>query len=99
MTRALQDTLVVDPFYIEMPLFFDMKFQELIAAKDPHAWPEFERGLITEEELYERFFKDRRPINGPALMQRMVSITQCFLVCRNNEIFGHKYPVGAQQTL
>lgn len=67
-----------DPFYTEMPLFFDMKFQDLLNEKDPHAWPDFERGSISEEQLYERFFKDRRPINGSALLNHMVSQCQNF---------------------
>ena len=61
-----------DPFYSEMPEFFGMKLPELLKLKDPTAWPDFERGEISEEELYQNFFKDRRPVNGPALLHQMV---------------------------
>lgn len=51
-----------------------MKLPELLKLKDPTAWPDFERGEITEEELYKNFFKDRREVNGPALLHQMVSL-------------------------
>ena len=68
----LQDTLVWDPFYTEMPEFFDMKLPDLLKQKHPSAWPEFERGEIDEDELYRKFFKDGRNINGAGLMRQMV---------------------------
>lgn len=37
-----------------------MTFDELIQSKHPTAWIEFEKGLITEEELTGKFFKDAR---------------------------------------
>lgn len=68
----MQDTLIWDPFYTEMPIFFDMKFQDLLSQKDSKAWPQFEKGEISEEELFQSFFKDQRPVNGPALVNHMV---------------------------
>ena len=68
----MQDTIVWDPFYTELPQFFDMDFKEVLKEKDPLAWPEFEKGMIAEEELYERFFRDRRSIDGLGLAQHMV---------------------------
>ena len=65
-----------DPFYTEMPEFFGMKLPELLKLKDPTAWPDFEKGEISEEELYQNFFKDRREVNGPALLHQMVN-TNC----------------------
>lgn len=62
-----------DPFYTEMPEYFGMKLPELLKLKDPHAWPDFERGEISEEELYTNFFKDRRDVNGPGLLHQMVN--------------------------
>lgn len=71
---AAQDTLIWDPFYTEVPHFFDMKFQDLLAAKDAQAWPRFERGEISEEELIRDFFKDRRPVNGSGLINHMARL-------------------------
>jgi hypothetical protein len=63
----------VDPFYKTMPAFFDMTFKELLDAKTPDAWPDFERGLISEEMLIETFFKDRRQIDGKGLKRAMAN--------------------------
>lgn len=62
-----------DPFYTEMPEFFNMKLPELLKLKDPTAWPDFEKGQISEEELYRNFFKDRREVNGSGLLHQMVN--------------------------
>ena len=75
----MQDTLVWDPFYTEMPEFFDMKLPDLLKQKHPSAWPEFERGEIDEDELYRKFFKDERPINGAGLIRQMVRLA--YLQC------------------
>lgn len=53
-------TLVHDPFFIEMPSFFDMTFDAMLAAKDPHSWVEFELDERSEEDFLECFFADRR---------------------------------------
>jgi FMN hydrolase / 5-amino-6-(5-phospho-D-ribitylamino)uracil phosphatase len=63
----VMDTLVRDPFYLEMPAFFGLTLDELLAQKDPRAWVDFETGAIDEETFYGRFFTDRRPIDGPGL--------------------------------
>ncbi len=60
-------TLVYDPFYAEVPAFFDMTLDELIAVKDPTAWLEFERGELDEATFLARFFADGRPFDGPGL--------------------------------
>ncbi|PNX96404.1 phosphoglycolate phosphatase [Trifolium pratense] len=54
------DTIVRDPFYKDIPAFFQMAFNELIECKHPTAWIEFEKGLIDEVELARIFFKDGR---------------------------------------
>ena len=56
-------TLVHDPFFVEMPSFFDMTFERMFAAKDPHAWVEFELDQRSEKEFLESFFADRRPFD------------------------------------
>jgi len=53
-------TLVHDPFFEEMPEFFQLSFEELLAVKHPSAWVEFERGERSEEDFLARFFADGR---------------------------------------
>ena len=64
-------TLVHDPFYVEIPAFFGMSLPELIEAKHPSAWVEFELDAIDEATLLERFFADGRPVDGEGLTQAM----------------------------
>ncbi|KAK6232495.1 hypothetical protein SCA6_002568 [Theobroma cacao] len=59
----IMDTIVRDPFYHDIPAFFRMSFKELIECKHPTAWIEFENGVINEEELAGKFFKDGRPFD------------------------------------
>eukprot|EP00775_Hariotina_reticulata_P005353 gene5353-5589_t len=68
----VMDTLVVDPFFVHMPNFFNMSFKELLAAKHPTAWVEFENDCITEDELFVKFFADGRQFDGAALVNHMV---------------------------
>lgn len=53
-------TLVHDPFFSEMPEFFGMSFDSMLAAKHPSAWVEFEVDRRTESEFLDDFFADRR---------------------------------------
>jgi HAD superfamily hydrolase (TIGR01509 family) len=53
-------TLVHDPFFAEMPGFFALTFDELLEAKHPSAWVDFELGRISEEEFLDQFFADGR---------------------------------------
>lgn len=53
-------TLVHDPFFDEMPRFFGMSFDAMLAAKHPTAWVEFEVGRRSESEFLDDFFADRR---------------------------------------
>ena len=64
-------TLVHDPFFIEVPEFFGMRLDELIAVKHPTSWLRFEQGRIDEEEMLRDFFADRRPCDGPGLKAAM----------------------------
>lgn len=61
-----------DPFYSKMGDFFGLTFKELLAAKHPTAWLEFERGEISEDAFYEKFFADGRPCDGHGLKAHMV---------------------------
>jgi len=56
----VMDTLVRDPFREDMPRFFGMSLAEMIAAKHPHAWVEFELGHRAEAEFLASFFADGR---------------------------------------
>jgi len=53
-------TLVHDPFFEEMPEFFGLSFEELLAVKHPSAWVEFERGELSEKDFLASFFADGR---------------------------------------
>lgn len=43
----VMDTVVYDPFFYEMPKFFDMTFQELLRDKHPTAWVGKQATLMT----------------------------------------------------
>lgn len=70
-TPAPQDTVVVDPFYKHMAPFFGLTFQELLDAKHPTAWLEFERGQVDEAQFAAMFFKDGRHVDAPVLRAAM----------------------------
>ncbi|XP_019104422.1 flavin mononucleotide hydrolase 1, chloroplatic [Beta vulgaris subsp. vulgaris] len=59
----VMDTIVRDPFYQDIPAFFGMSMKELMECKHPTAWSEFEKGLINEDELATKFFKDGRHLD------------------------------------
>ncbi|KAK4353593.1 hypothetical protein RND71_025787 [Anisodus tanguticus] len=63
----VMDTIVLDPFYHNVPAFFRMPMKELLECKHPTAWIEFEKGLITEDELTRKFFKDGRSFDMEGL--------------------------------
>ena len=67
------DTLVYDPFYEHMPAFFDMSFQELMEAKHPTAWLEFEKGAIDEPQFAASFFSDGRAVDMAGLKAHMAA--------------------------
>ena len=75
MSRALlldvMGTLVHDPFYEEMPRFFGMSLAELIEAKHPSAWIEFEHGRWTQEQFLASFFADGRAFDHAGFMTTM----------------------------
>jgi len=59
-------TLVHDPFFEDMPSFFGMSFDEMMAAKHPSAWVEFELGRIGDDEFLPTFFADGRAYDHEA---------------------------------
>jgi len=60
-------TLVHDPFYVEVPRALKMSLDEVLKAKHPTAWVEFEFDDLTEAEFLERFFADGRRYDQEAL--------------------------------
>lgn len=68
----VMDTLVRDPFR-DLPEHFGLPFDELLALKDPDAWPAFERGELDEGEYARRFFRDGRPVDGAGLRAFMAA--------------------------
>jgi HAD superfamily hydrolase (TIGR01509 family) len=59
----VMDTLVHDPFYVEMPAFFGLTFEDWLRAKNPSVWVPFERGELDERELLRALFADARPFD------------------------------------
>nr|XP_010912826.1 flavin mononucleotide hydrolase 1, chloroplatic [Elaeis guineensis] len=68
----VMDTIVRDPFYHDIPAFFQMSMKELLDTKHPTVWAEFEKGLIDENDLAKKFFKDGRPFDLEGLKQCML---------------------------
>lgn len=62
------DTLVHEPFHLEMPAFFGLSLPELVEAKHPTAWVEFELGELSEEQFLARFFSDGRGFDRAAFV-------------------------------
>ena len=67
----VMSTLIYDPFFVEVPAFFQCSLQELIRDKDAHAWLDFEKNQCTEEEFFSRFFGDGRHIDGHGMKDCM----------------------------
>jgi HAD superfamily hydrolase (TIGR01509 family) len=65
----VMDTLVHEPFHREMPAFFGLSLAELVAAKHPTAWIEFELGRMSEAEFLAGFFRDRRAFDRAAFLE------------------------------
>lgn len=66
----VMDTLVRDPFYVEMASYFEFdSFQEFLSAKTPDVWVNFELGRIDEHQLAQKFFKQRPAIDIHAFKQ------------------------------
>lgn len=64
----VMETLVHEPFYREMPAHFGLSLEQLIAAKHPSAWVEFELGRIDEGEFLRGFFRDGRAFDHAAFL-------------------------------
>ena len=65
-------TLVAEPFHTVVPASLGMTMEELLAAKHPTAWMEFERGEIDEATFASRFFSDGRDYPHEEMVRAMV---------------------------
>jgi FMN phosphatase YigB (HAD superfamily) len=63
----VMETLVCEPFYEAMPKHFGITFDQLLEAKHPTTWVEFEKAEITEDECAQNFFRDGRQVDMAAL--------------------------------
>jgi hypothetical protein len=75
LTQSVQDTIVTDPFYHHVPPHFGMTFKELLAAKHPTTWVEFEKGQCTESEAMQNFWKGGTPVEVAPLREMMVRMS------------------------
>jgi HAD superfamily hydrolase (TIGR01509 family) len=64
----VMETLVTEPFRDVLPDFFGLTLDELLAAKHPTAWVDFEKGLISEDEYFRTCFRDGREVDGAGLL-------------------------------
>lgn len=63
----VMDTLVHDPFHLEIPRFFGLTLRELLPRLAQGAWVDFELDVLSEAEFFARFFADGQPIDGEGL--------------------------------
>jgi HAD superfamily hydrolase (TIGR01509 family) len=61
----LMDTVVVDPFFREVPRLLGRPVEELFAHRDRSAWPAFERNEIDEQTFMQRFYVEGVPEGMP----------------------------------
>lgn len=64
-------TLVHDPFYEEVPAFFGMTLEQLLAVKHPSVWSACERGEMSVEDMEANFFADGRTYDVAGLRETM----------------------------
>ncbi len=62
-------TIVHDPFFWEVPEFFGLRLEQLLAQKHPTAWCEFEHGRMDEESYVRHFFSDGRTFDYDGLRE------------------------------
>lgn len=65
-------TLVYEPFFVEVPAALGMSLEELLEAKHPRAWIDYELGAIDEPTLSARFFRDGRSYDHATMKAAMV---------------------------
>ncbi len=73
----VMSTLVYDPFAVEMPAFFGMSLREMLDAKHPHAWVEFEHGRMDERAFLNSFFADGRRFDHAGFRRAVFEAYTC----------------------
>ena len=69
----VMDTLVIDPFFTGVHTVLGCEsMQELFKAKRPETYESFEKGLITEDELWSKYFADDRDVDAAAVRKHFV---------------------------
>jgi HAD superfamily hydrolase (TIGR01509 family) len=63
----VMDTLVRDPFWVEIPRYFGVTLPELLPQLRPGTWVQFELDALDEATFAARFFADGRPVDAPGL--------------------------------
>lgn len=71
----VMSTLVVDPFFTEVPVAFGCSITEFVRGRSRSAWPAFERNELTETEFFQQFFGSSWSQDGPKMKQ---CITQSY---------------------
>ncbi len=70
----IMDTVVVDPFFDDdLGAHFGLDRETLFARMTPDIWLAFERGELTPDTYYARFFRDGSGVDGAALEAWMAS--------------------------
>jgi FMN hydrolase / 5-amino-6-(5-phospho-D-ribitylamino)uracil phosphatase len=69
----VMSTICYDPFYNDVPAFFGISLDELYKVKDKSSWDAFETGKISEDEMLDRFFLDRRSFDHRGLVDAVTS--------------------------
>jgi HAD superfamily hydrolase (TIGR01509 family) len=75
----LMDTLIRDPFFWAIPAHLGTTMPELLQAKHPRSWLEFELGQIEEAEFFQRFYRDARQLADPQGLKRAFSDNYHFI--------------------
>ena len=69
----VMDTLVIDPFFTGVHTVLGCEsMQELFKAKRPETYEQFEKGEISEDQLWERYFADDRDVDVSAVRKHFV---------------------------
>ena len=102
----VMDTLVHDPFYVEVLEFFGMDLETLFAHKSKDAWKRFERGEMSEDQLVHEYFIGPRELDLQGLRACMEQhyrwlegIEDLLLELRGRDVEMHalsNYPVWWQ---
>lgn len=68
----VMETLVHDPFFVEIPSFFGLSVEEILRDKHPTAWVDFELGKFDASTFARRFFADGRPVDADGLRRAVI---------------------------